>query len=400
MNGMSRPDAVTDFGQFAGLRAEARANNPDALRKSAQQFEALLTQQMLKSMRAASLGDDVMGGEQTEFYRDMFDQQLSAHLASGRGLGIADLLVRQMQARGAGAATEGPAEASDANRMIPLPRAPTSSPALPDAVATAVPAPKPPRFWPALPIASLPAASAGPEVAAAVAARNSVAQAKALTSGIHAYQRFGAVAGSVEPAPVSAPIVPRTAATAIAGGTSRAVAVAEDAMPATARRMRSPAEFVAAVRPHAEAAAAELGVPARVLIAQAALETGWGRKAIRHDHGGSSFNLFGIKADRRWQGPDIERMTTEYQNGAAVREAASFRAYGSVGESFADYVNFLKSNPRYTDALRHGGDPRRFVDGLQQAGYATDPAYAQKILRVANGRTMTAALNVPRLQSV
>ncbi len=397
---MGRPDAVTDFGQFAGLRAEARAHNPDALRKTAQQFEALLTQQMLKSMRAASLGDDVMGGEQTEFYRDMFDQQMSAHLASGRGLGIADLLVRQMQARGSGAVAGGLADGIGPDRAMPLPQAPTSNPDLPRALSSAVaavPPPKPPRFWPALPIESVAAAPAAPEVAAAVSARNSVAQAKAMMSGVHAYQRFSSDAGSAASAAVSP--TRGAAGTPTVGSTRIADVVTPPSSPSTGR-IRSPAEFVAAVRPHAEAAAAELGVPARVLIAQAALETGWGRKAIRHDHGGSSFNLFGIKADKRWQGPDIERMTTEYQSGTAVREAASFRAYGSVGESFADYVNFLKSNPRYADALRHGGDARRFVAGLQKAGYATDPAYAQKILRVADGRTMTAALNTPRLQSV
>ncbi|MDP9142192.1 MAG: flagellar assembly peptidoglycan hydrolase FlgJ [Pseudomonadota bacterium] len=329
---MRRPDLVTDFNQFAGLRADARAQTPEALRKTAQQFEALMTQQMLKSMRAASLGDDVMGGGQTEFYQDMFDQQMAVHLSSGRGLGVADLLVRQLQAR---QSTAGTVEPTQAGTLNPLPQR-GGMVGVVNAADSAV-----------------------------TAAHGVAAQAKALTSGgAAAVQMNDRVAGSS------------------ASGSERASA-----------RPRSAAEFVAAVRPHAEAAAAELGVPARVLIAQAALETGWGRKAIKRDDGASSFNLFGIKADRRWNGPEVNRTTTEYANGVAQSEQAKFRTYASAGESFADYVRFIKSNPRYAEALRHGGDESRYVAGLQKAGYATDPAYAQKILRVAHSPTMNAALN-------
>lgn len=368
MSAALRPDAITDFGQFATLRADARAQSPEALRKTAQQFEALLTQQMLKSMRAASPGDELMGGGQTEFYRDLFDQQMSVHLSSGKGMGIADLLVRQLQGRAPPAAAE--AEAASAQNLPP-PRAPTSFPALPFALASRVAAP-----------ASAP--DSMPD-AATRAAQGVAAQSRAL------------LAGGAGPRPQSTEVAPVLTAPAPAQTTHLQTPKADIER---GWRPRSPAEFVDAVRPHAEAAAAELGVPARVLIAQAALETGWGRKAIRRDDGASSFNLFGIKADRRWQGEDVQRTTTEYRNGQAGREAARFRAYDSVGESFADYVRFLKSNPRYAEALRHDGSEQRFVGGLQRAGYATDPDYAQKIMRVAYGRTMNAALTPSRQISV
>src|SRR5690606_15537937 len=121
--------AVTDFSQYAQLRAQARSDDPAALRQTAKQFEALLMQQMLKSMRDASLGDDVLGGEQTQFYQEMFDQQIAQHLAAGRGLGIADLMIRQMQGGAATAPAADPA-------LAPLPaRVPARTAAQPLAYA-------------------------------------------------------------------------------------------------------------------------------------------------------------------------------------------------------------------------------------------------------------------------
>ena len=133
-----------------------------------------------------------------------------------------------------------------------------------------------------------------------------------------------------------------------------------------------------------------------VLVAQAALETGWGRHAMQRDDGSPSFNFFGIKADTRWQGEKVQTMTSEFENGTMQRQSAEFRAYASPAAAFDDYVRFLQSNPRYAEALRHGGDAERFTSGLQKAGYATDPAYAQKIQRIADGQTMKAALHSAR----
>jgi flagellar protein FlgJ len=153
---------------------------------------------------------------------------------------------------------------------------------------------------------------------------------------------------------------------------------------------KSAQEFVDAIRPHAEKAAAELGVPARALIAQAALETGWGQHMATQRHGGSGFNLFGVKAQGGWGGASQTAQTSEFQNGQWTSEQASFRSYKSIGESFDDYVSLLKNNPRYADALR-SGDVHSFARGLQKAGYATDPHYAQKLMKVAYGAQMAGA---------
>lgn len=275
--------AVTDFGEYAGLRAAAQHNDPKALRQAAQQFEALLTQQLLKTSRASKLGDDLTGA-QGDFYNDLFDQQMALHLSAGKGLGLADMLVRQL-----GGLTPG---------QTP-------------------------------PTQALPPASA---------------------SGSHAGSD-GALQGSGTPA-------------------------------------KTAQAFVDAVRPHAEEAAAELGVPARALIAQAALETGWGQHMARH-------NLFGVKAQVGWSGDSASHVTTEYRGGQAVSETAQFRGYDSVGASFKDYVQFLKNNPRYTEALR-SGSVQGFAQGLQKAGYATDPHYAQKLMKVAYGVQMASAYDMPR----
>lgn len=148
-------------------------------------------------------------------------------------------------------------------------------------------------------------------------------------------------------------------------------------------------EFVAAMWPAAQASARELGVDPRVLIAQAALETGWGRAVMQHGDGRSSHNLFGIKAGNNWSGASVNVATLEYRDGLAAKERANFRSYDSYEQSFADYVDFIKSQPRYREALAHGGDAKRYLSGLQSAGYATDPRYADKIGSILQGETLS-----------
>ncbi len=144
----------------------------------------------------------------------------------------------------------------------------------------------------------------------------------------------------------------------------------------------SPEVFIERLGPLAQQVAARIGVAPEVLLAQAALETGWGRKVIHQPDGSSSYNLFGIKADHRWGGDTVKVTTVEYEDGIAVRQQAAFRAYGSYRESFEDYVNFLKVNPRYREALTKASDPPSFAAALQKAGYATDPAYGDKIVSI------------------
>ena len=142
--------------------------------------------------------------------------------------------------------------------------------------------------------------------------------------------------------------------------------------------------FIAAIWPHAERAAKQIGVTPHALAAQAALESGWGRRLASTSAGQPSFNLFGIKAGPSWDGDRIEVATHEYIHGKRRRKVADFRAYESIAECFADYVAMLKANPRYASALRHGGTSAHFAARLQRAGYSTDPHYASKVHDIAN----------------
>lgn len=143
----------------------------------------------------------------------------------------------------------------------------------------------------------------------------------------------------------------------------------------------SPQSFVSSLKPYADKVAKTLGIDASLLLAQAALETGWGKKMVANARG-SSNNLFNIKADRSWQGERVTTQTLEYHDQTPVMENAAFRSYATFQESFADYARFLARNPRYQTALQHGGDNEAFIRGIHQAGYATDPQYADKVLRV------------------
>ncbi len=143
----------------------------------------------------------------------------------------------------------------------------------------------------------------------------------------------------------------------------------------------SPESFVTSMKPYAEKAAQALGVDSSLLLAQAALETGWGSKMVKNSLGNSN-NLFNIKADRSWKGEKVATQTLEFHGKTPVKESASFRSYSSFEDSFNDYVKFLNENPRYETALQHKGDSSSFINGIHQAGYATDPNYADKVLRV------------------
>lgn len=152
-----------------------------------------------------------------------------------------------------------------------------------------------------------------------------------------------------------------------------------------------PRAFVDKVWPQAVEASRVTGIPARFLVAQAALETGWGKYELKSADGSPSHNLFNIKAGRRWAGDTVSTATTEYSNGVPTRENARFRAYGSYAESFQDYARLIRNNPRYAGVAGQE-DAVAFARGLQSAGYATDPQYADKLARIINGNTLRTAL--------
>ena len=299
-------DIYTDFKGLAELRGRAADNSEETLREVAGQFEALFIQMMLKSMRDAGLGEGLMDSEHTKTYQSMYDQQLAIDMSKKQGLGLAEMMVRQLRRADA-----------------------------------AAPEPE-------------------PDDAVATAALNFDTQ--------HRVKRAQQM-----PQPLS--IQPQQAI-------QQNRAAQRDWQPASKQ------DFVRELWPHAQHAARELGARPEALIAQAALETGWGKHMIRGTDGQNSFNLFGIKADARWQGERAVTETVEFKDGLMRRERATFRAYPSLADSFADYAGFLKANPRYQAALQAGADAPGFVRALSEAGYATDPDYAKKINRIMNSEAL------------
>ena len=140
--------------------------------------------------------------------------------------------------------------------------------------------------------------------------------------------------------------------------------------------------FTTQMQAHAQQAEQTTGIPSAFILAQAAIESGWGKREISLADGSSSHNVFGIKADSQWKGPVAEVTTTEYVDGTPHKVQAKFRAYDSHAEAFQDYAQFLANNPRYKHVLANSQTAQEFAQGLQQAGYATDPAYADKLIKV------------------
>jgi flagellar protein FlgJ len=370
---MARSDAIsplTELGGLSRLSEAAARRDPAAVDAVARRFEALFAEMMVSSMRGASMGDPLFEG-QNPMFREMYDREVAASMTRGRGLGIADLLRRQLAPPGAGATPP-------AGQGLPLAAAPAAPASAPppsvgvDALAVAAPAatPLPPAslaasrmLAPVLPpLPAMPAWLPDPQLDALAAAVGTPAD-----TAVVGFPRQAPVVDALPPRP----LVPANLAAPKAG---------------------TPESFVAEVWPHAKAAAEELGVDPRMLVAQAALETGWGRSVMRGPDGRPSHNLFGIKATGGWQGAAVSHGTVEFRGGVMQRERAAFRAYGSVGESFADYVRLVRDNPRYREAVAAGTDGPRFAEALERAGYATDPQYAEKLKAIANGPTLRRAL--------
>ena len=358
----------TDIQGLSTLRTQAREGSPEALKAAAKQFEAYLVQQLLQASREASREVNpeggALGGESGGPYEDMFDKQVALTVTSGRGLGVADLLVRQL---GHGTDSEPKQPSVQAQAQAGTEAAATvqglaaatseGSPGMPFEFGASQPAGTATSLASALGGSTIPLASAlaGP----------AASPASALLEGSAQFAEANEV---FDLAAASAPVVPQVSADLLAG-------------PAPARFASSEA-FVEAVMPYAKKVGAELGVDPSLLVAQAALETGWGRSIIRNSDGTSSHNLFNIKAHSAWDGPVAAVSTKEYQGGTARMERAEFRSYDSFGASFRDYVDFLHANPRYRTALTQTKNPAAFARSLQAAGYATDPSYADKVMRI------------------
>lgn len=326
-------DVYTDFNGFADLKNQARKNSPEALKAVAKQFEALFLNNVLKGMRNAKLADGIMDNEQSKFYNEMYDQQLAVHLSAKPGVGLADLIVRQLSPKQAG--NEKPEieayQGKPATNPVNLPQSSLRAvaPVLNNQVGSGV---------------------------------NTDTAGSPMI--INTYQHNGNPLNEMIEIPMQ-----------------------DD----SAQPIQSADDFIQKLLPYAQQASQDLGVDPKVLLAQAALESGWGRSVIKHSNGVSSFNLFNIKADRSWQGKQTQVSTLEFEQGVAKKVNAGFRSYTSFQESFQDYVDFIKSNPRYGDALKQVSNSGRYLQELQQAGYATDPNYANKVMSIYRGNTMAGA---------
>jgi flagellar protein FlgJ len=274
-----------------GLRKLATtADSTEGVKAAAKQFESFFLQMMLRSMRETVSDDGPFDSQETKTFTEMFDQQVAQSISQSRGVGLADMMVAQIQSQ--------------------LPQAP----------------------------------------------------------------------GKVVAKPVSYDLAP-------VGVDVPATDTKAAPQPAAASASGS---FVDKLWPHAAEAAQALGIAPHLLIGQAALESGWGRHELKAADGSSSHNLFNIKAGASWKGATVEKTVTEYVNGKPVQSTEKFRAYDSYSEAFADYAKLLTGNPRYAGVLNQ--DAEGFAQGLQKAGYATDPAYADKLQRVIGSAAMRSAM--------
>jgi peptidoglycan hydrolase FlgJ len=354
--------AFTDLNRLSQLKNGKDRDSDGNIHKVAQEFESLFVNEMFKAMRKAGdvLGDEnFMNSAESKTYRDMYDQQLAVTMSKQNGVGLAGVLERQLsKSLHPGAARANPfAQVAGATQPTALAAAPVAVDTARDdsALLNQRRISLPPRLADRLLAGIVPpsAASAAPSLA-----QNDWLAAKSFAA-------------------------PADKALSVAGGD--AISGRRLAQPPLApgkAAFSSPQEFVATMLPMAQAAAEKIGVDANYLVAQAALETGWGKSIIRQQDGSSSHNLFGIKA-ADWQGESARVLTTEYVDGKPTKASASFRAYGSFEQSFNDYVSFLQNNQRYDDALDATANPKTFVRELQRAGYATDPQYANKVAQIA-----------------
>ena len=303
-----------DTNSLGDLKKSAKAGSPEATKEAATQFESMFVNMMMKSMRDATPQDGMTDSQETKTFTSMLDQQMSQKLAK-RGIGLADVLVRQLSAQ-----QQGQQLMQKMNEQ---------------------------------------ALGIGGEKGAAAPASGSAA-----------------LRMQSEPDALPTDGAPSVGAAGASGITGSARGTDNANKPAHVRA------FQEKLADAAEEAEQATGVPAKFMLGQAALETGWGRRVIRNADGTSSNNLFGIKAGPGWKGKVVTAMTTEYVNGKPHVRAEKFRAYDSHADAFKDYARMLSTNPRYEKVLAHGGDASAFAHGLQRAGYATDPQYGAKLSRL------------------
>lgn len=356
MNSGKLQHSYHDLSSLQQIRTAAKNDEKGGLRQAAEQFEAIFFNMLLKSMRQANAAfeaEGMMNSQTTEFYRDMHDSQMASDLAQKGSLGLADLLVQQLDPqavvaqRKRGEALLMPGESGNNNLALPEAQ----------------------HFSKGSDFALLKAQAMQQLVQADVIqpSRRELSQLSPLLEKLQQQrERVQAEKAAAEKSKEAQP-----------------VAEAKTAQESVFR-VDTPVEFIRSLLPAAKQAASALGLDPLALIAQAALETGWGKRMIKTASGDNSFNLFGIKASRNWQGDTAVVDTLEYRQGVAKKEQAKFRAYSSPEQSLQDYMQFIGNSVRYQQAVAVANEPTAYFSELQAAGYATDPNYAQKIMSVFN----------------
>jgi flagellar protein FlgJ len=309
-----------DVQGFDAMRAQAGATPQQALKSTAKQFDAVFMQMMLKSMREATPQDGILDSHESKEYQSMLDQQLSQQLSS-KGVGVANALITQLS-RNAGVNLG--AGGAGAARSIPGGNA------------------------------------IGGMLGGGVNNPGDAAMLNALARAYSNAQSNGALASGKGYTAQSALTPPLRG-----NGASAKIDAFVD-------KMAGPAQ----------AASAATGIPARFIVGQAALESGWGKGEIKNANGTSTHNVFGIKATSDWKGKTVSAVTTEYVNGKPQKVVQKFRAYDSYADAMTDYANMLRQNPRYASVLSTSHDAASFAHGMQKAGYATDPHYAKKLISI------------------
>ncbi|WP_030074296.1 flagellar assembly peptidoglycan hydrolase FlgJ [Halomonas alkaliantarctica] len=325
-----------DMNGFQRLQHNARMNPDAGVHGAAQQFEALFVQMMMKSMRDATPSSGLLSSSTTDTYQQMLDQQWS-QVISSKGMGLADMLVEQLQRQGV---VNNKVEGGDQELQALIAGIPRGTPKVLDDPLQPTnhgyaPEPGNGRF-----LAELDAIS----------------------------QRSAAEVSNTS-----------TSSTALSSATPTSAATPASFSHAPDHVQR----FLTTLAAPAQAASHATGVPAELILAQAALETGWGRHEIATQHGGNSHNLFGIKAGSHWQGKTTDIVTHEYINGRRTQIVDSFRVYDSFEHAFTDYANLIGNNPRYAGVVQ-AADAHQAAHELQRGGYATDPQYADKLVAVMN----------------
>jgi len=339
------PRNLFDRQGIADLRRMTRAETPEAMAAVAQQFETLFVGMMLKSMRAASGGEDALfGSSAQQTYQGMFDQQLALQNADRGILGIGKLMLQQLQQKSPGEVQQDQPGASQLHLAERPMRRPDSASSLSDSLTGVTGADS------GMTEQGIAYRTLVNETPAQITSTLAAIELRASGADIQAQRQASVVAVKSSNEPIEKP---------------------------TAE------QFVEQIWPLAVSTANRLRIAPEAIVGQAVLESGWGQKTIAHEDGRSSHNVFGIKAGGDWAGDSVTVSTLEYEQGIAIRQQAKFRAYDSYADAFADYADFLQHRNWYQPALAQGHNIGGFARGLQQAGYATDPDYASKITQLA-----------------